>query len=158
MRYNLASLMLTGLLSACAPHFPAPEPEMGQPYLTDTALITADGTALPLHAWRPTGEPRAVILALHGFNDYGLFFGDPGDFLALRGIVSYSYDQRGFGGAPNPGNLGGCDDIYARRRSSGPCHKTTPSERCRFICTAPPWAGPWPCWLPADLTPLQWTV
>ena len=76
---------------------------MGQPYLTDTALITADGTALPLHAWRPTGEPRAVILALHGFNDYGLFFGDPGDFLALRGIVSYSYDQRGFGGAPNPG-------------------------------------------------------
>ena len=109
----MAVLMLIGLLSACAPSILEPGPETGTPQLADTVFITADGTALPLHAWRPAGKPRAVILALHGFNDYGHFFGDPGNFLALRGITSYAYDQRGFGGAPNLGTWAGVS-AYAR--------------------------------------------
>ena len=46
---------------------------------------------------------RAVILALHGFNDYSNAFEDPGDAWATRGIATYAYDQRGFGAAPERG-------------------------------------------------------
>ncbi len=107
MRSGLAALFLLSLLSACAPRIVEPGPETGTPQLTKTAFITADGTALPLHSWQPASKPRAVILALHGFNDYGHFFDDPGDFLKLRGIASYAYDQRGFGGAPRLGTWAG---------------------------------------------------
>jgi acylglycerol lipase len=41
-----------------------------------------------------------VILALHGFNDYGNAFAMPAVLWAERGIATYAYDQRGFGGAP----------------------------------------------------------
>src|SRR5947209_1387660 len=48
------------------------------PQLTDTALIMSDGARLPVRRWLPpgdrNGEPRAVILALHGFNDYSKSF------------------------------------------------------------------------------------
>ena len=107
MRRCLAAVIVVGLLSACAPRILEPGPDRGPPKLTTTTFVAADGTVLPLHAWRPAGEPQAVILALHGFNDYGYFFDDPGDFLRLRGIASYAYDQRGFGGAPNRGTWAG---------------------------------------------------
>src|SRR5262249_47536372 len=46
------------------------------------------------------GEVRAVILALHGFNDYSHAFAMPGPLWAEQGIATYAYDQRGFGGTP----------------------------------------------------------
>lgn len=52
----------------------------------------------PRHVWLPqTGEPRAVILALHGFNDYSAAFEGIGSYLADHGIALFAYDQRGFG-------------------------------------------------------------
>jgi acylglycerol lipase len=44
-----------------------------------------------------------VLIALHGFNDYGNFFADPGKYLAARGVAAYAYDQRSFGDSPNRG-------------------------------------------------------
>ena len=67
---------------------------------TDSAFIAADGASLPLRKWLPRGEVRAVILALHGFNDYSNAFAMPGPLWAEQGIATYAYDQRGFGGAP----------------------------------------------------------
>ena len=29
-----------------------------------------DGYQLPVSAWQPHGEPQAIVIALHGFNDY----------------------------------------------------------------------------------------
>ena len=49
------------------------------------------------------GEVKAVILALHGFNDYSNAFEGPGEAWAERGIATYAYDQRGFGAAPERG-------------------------------------------------------
>lgn len=96
--------MLALLFSACAPTVQAPGPPVTQPLLGDAGFHTADGEILPFRRWTPTeGKPRAVVLALHGFNDYSNFFDEPGKFLASRGIVSYAYDQRGFGNAPNRG-------------------------------------------------------
>jgi len=72
-----------------------------------TRLIATDGTALPMHAWLPTGEPRAVVLALHGFNDYSGAFEAPATIFARSGIATFAYDQRGFGAAPGRGRWAG---------------------------------------------------
>jgi alpha-beta hydrolase superfamily lysophospholipase len=66
-------------------------------------FTTEDGLALPLRAWLPQGSCRAVILALHGFNDYSNAFSAPGRAWASQGIAVYAYDQRGFGEAPHTG-------------------------------------------------------
>jgi alpha-beta hydrolase superfamily lysophospholipase len=76
-----------------------------------------DGERLPLRKWLPAGEPRAVILALHGFNDYSNAFDAPAKLWAARGIATYAYDQRGFGGAPGrlywPGSVALATDAIA---------------------------------------------
>ena len=79
---------------------PAPLPH---PALTETALTTTDDLLLPLRSWRPHGQTRAVVLALHGFNDYSNAFDAPATAWAKQGIATYAYDQRGFGGAPGHG-------------------------------------------------------
>ncbi|MSO91950.1 MAG: alpha/beta hydrolase [Rhodospirillales bacterium] len=99
-----AILTLAALAAGCTPTVRAPGPAVTQPALADDGIRTGDGEVLPLRRWMPNGgEPKAVILALHGFNDYSNFFDEPGMFLASRGIVSYAYDQRGFGAAPHRG-------------------------------------------------------
>ncbi len=47
-------------------------------------LSTADGLALPYRSWMPSESPRAIIIALHGFNDYSNFFDDPAQFFAAK--------------------------------------------------------------------------
>ena len=86
---------------------PANEPGGGDrwvtPSFTEREFIASDGTRLPLRRWLPRGPVRAVILALHGFNDYSHAFEIPAKAWAARGIATYAYDQRGFGGAPGRG-------------------------------------------------------
>lgn len=64
---------------------------------------TEDGSHLPLRQWLPKGEAKAVMVALHGFNDYSRFFEEPGKYFSSRGIACFAYDQRGFGGSPKRG-------------------------------------------------------
>ncbi len=97
------------LVSACSPVIYKPGPSVQQPLLSETIYHTADGAELQLHQWMPDIDPTAVVIALHGFNDYGQFFNDAGEFLAEKGIVSYAYDQRGFGGSDRPGLWAGVD-------------------------------------------------
>ncbi|HEX4617093.1 MAG TPA: alpha/beta hydrolase [Stellaceae bacterium] len=85
----------------------APEPHP-MPRFTATGFVAADGQVLPLRKWLPPGDSgggqiKAVILALHGFNDYSNAFEGPGEDWAKRGIATYAYDQRGFGAAPERG-------------------------------------------------------
>jgi acylglycerol lipase len=83
---------------------PAPRTEASfAPRFTDSAFIPPDGTQLPLRKWLPKGQPKAVILALHGFGDYSRAFETPAALWAKHGIATYAYDQRGFGGAPGRG-------------------------------------------------------
>jgi acylglycerol lipase len=74
------------------------------PAFTQNAFIASDGTPLPLRRWLPQGPVKAVILALHGFNDYSHAFEIPAKAWAACGIATYAYDQRGFGGAPGRGS------------------------------------------------------
>ena len=76
-------------------------------------LVALDGAHLPLEMWPATNgqggaaEPWAVIVGLHGMNDYAAAFGLPGAYWAARGVTTYAYDQRGFGRAPLRGVWGG---------------------------------------------------
>src|SRR5262249_4345655 len=81
------------------------------PHFTADAFVTADGTALPLRVWRPSGKPTAVILAIHGFNDYSNAFDGAARLLAFRGVETYAYDQRGFGAAPLTGRWVGTEQL-----------------------------------------------
>jgi alpha-beta hydrolase superfamily lysophospholipase len=77
--------------------------------LADDRFIAADGAVLPLRSWLPEGPPGAVILALHGLNDYSNAFALPAPALVAEGIAVYAYDQRGFGAAPQRGRWAGND-------------------------------------------------
>jgi alpha-beta hydrolase superfamily lysophospholipase len=90
-----------GVQFAAVQPMPPPAP---RPNFTETAFTTTDALALPLRRWLPAGgQPRAVVLALHGFNDYSNAFDAPAKEWAKAGIATYAYDQRGFGGAPGRG-------------------------------------------------------
>jgi acylglycerol lipase len=103
----IACLGLVLMLTACAATNDRQKPigPIGtvSPSISSDAMIMDDGARLPLRAWLPEGKPRAVILALHGFNDYSKAFEKPGKEWAKHGVATYAYDQRGFGQAPDRG-------------------------------------------------------
>lgn len=109
----LGAVMLA--IGACAPTIKSPGPPVTEPAIGANSLTMQDGAALPLRRWVPEGRPEAIILALHGFNDYSNAFEEPAAYLTRQGIGVYAYDQRGFGGAPNrgywPGEAALMDDL-----------------------------------------------
>jgi alpha-beta hydrolase superfamily lysophospholipase len=116
----LAVLLVLGGLSlgGCSPTVMAEGPPVTMPHDGSDKLVMADGTALPLRQWLPEGRPRAVILALHGFNDYSNAFEEPGAEWARQGIATFAYDQRGFGYAPDFGYWAGTDTMVDDLRSA----------------------------------------
>lgn len=104
-------IVLSVWIWGCVPAVHKPGDAVTAPMLLDGHYITPDGAQLPLRYWSPEQDgPEAVLIALHGFNDYSRFFEGPGEFLKTRGIASYAYDQRGFGAAPSRGRW---SDIHA---------------------------------------------
>ena len=91
------------LLGACVPRVEGAGPPRVVSALDGAAIVAADGARLPLRIWRAEGRTRAVIVALHGFNDYGEAFDAPARDWARRGITTYAYDQRGFGATATRG-------------------------------------------------------
>jgi alpha-beta hydrolase superfamily lysophospholipase len=89
---------------ASGPVAPDPRPV---PRFTGRDFVATDGALLPLRKWLPFSKPKAVILALHGFDDYSNAFAAPGEAWAKDGIATYAYDQRGFGAAPDHGRWPG---------------------------------------------------
>ncbi|UCH74190.1 MAG: lysophospholipase [Rhodospirillales bacterium] len=84
-------------VAGCAPTVTGLGPPAAEPVLAEDHIVTADGTRLPLQIWRPDGPPAAVLIGLHGFGDYANGFDRPARWWAERGILTYAYDQRGFG-------------------------------------------------------------
>lgn len=71
-------------------------------------FVSFDGSALGLSTWAPAEEePWAVLIGLHGMNDYAGTFFYSGPWFAERGVVTYAYDARGFGRSPHRGLWGG---------------------------------------------------
>ncbi|MGH8552391.1 MAG: lysophospholipase, partial [Methylococcales bacterium] len=96
--------VLAFIVISCAPAAHPPGDTIMLPKLTEKAFITEDGVKLPVRTWMPESDhPNALIIAVHGFNDYSNFFTSAGEFLSNLGIGSYAFDQRGFGAAPDRG-------------------------------------------------------
>ncbi len=112
--YALCCLVI---LAACAPRVQDFQPGLMAAKIQDNSFISEDGKALPLRAWPALGQPRAVLLALHGFNMYSNYFAEPAAWWAGRGITTYAYDQRGFGAAPEARIWGNGDAMAADARA-----------------------------------------
>ena len=73
------------------------------PVLSSYSLILGNGNILPVRSWLPVLDPKAVVVALHGFNDYSNAYAGAGKYLSGQGIALYAYDQRGFGATGSHG-------------------------------------------------------
>lgn len=109
----LGAIALLALGAACVPLDPALEAPRVLPELQGQTIQMRDGTKLPLAFWAQEGELKAVILGVHGLNDHGRSFDQPARLWARRGIATYAFDQRGFGGAPQRGRWPGTDQLIA---------------------------------------------
>ena len=103
-----AVLLLAG---GCGPTVAAMGPPIIEPALNGDHILTADEAKLPLRVWKPDGAPTAALVALHGFNDYSRSYEGPGAFWAEHGLITYAYDQRGFGKAPDHGLWAGTETL-----------------------------------------------
>jgi acylglycerol lipase len=70
-------------------------------------IIASDGAAIPYRLWKAEGEPRALVLLLHGAFDYSGAFDEVGPALAKQGYTALAYDQRGFGSTVSRGRWRG---------------------------------------------------
>lgn len=114
----LLSLFISLIEAGCSPQFHNPGPAIQPAHLSPAHFVAADGAVLPVRAWLPKeGSAKAVIVALHGFNDYSRFFQGAGEYLSRQGIACYAYDQRGFGMAPANGTWAGLDAYVADLRN-----------------------------------------
>ena len=95
---TLLILLLTGLIACAVPRVQEPSSaRMEHARLLPDSAVMRDGYRLPLRTWPAAGSPDAVVLALHGFNDYGNAFDSTARYLSAHSITTYAIDQRGFG-------------------------------------------------------------
>ncbi|MFV2003911.1 MAG: lysophospholipase [Gammaproteobacteria bacterium] len=76
--------------------------------LTPESVVVSDGYVLPMKTWPmktwfSTDNPAAVVLAMHGFNDYSNAFDAIAHIFADDLITTYAIDQRGFGATEQHG-------------------------------------------------------
>lgn len=128
---SLLAGILALLATACTPRLEPAGPAVVAPVLNANSITMEDGAELPLRRWLPKGTPRAIVLGLHGFNDYSKSFQAPGEYWAAQdGIATYAFDQRGFGAAPNrglwPGHPTMARDIVTAAALLREAHPDTP--------------------------------
>jgi len=108
IRSLLICLAAALCLAGCAPIIKragVPGVDFNGPKITDDAFYSFDGAKLGLTHWDPPAgaEPWAVIVGLHGINDYSNAFHLAAPVWAADGIATYAFDQRGYGRSPHRG-------------------------------------------------------
>lgn len=107
MRWLVFCVLVLGGCAALPVYNPM-LPDLPPASLKVDALFTMpDGARLPVREWLPAGTPRAILLALHGFNDSRDALELPAPVFAGSGIAVFAPDQRGFGAAPLRGRWPG---------------------------------------------------
>jgi alpha-beta hydrolase superfamily lysophospholipase len=103
----LAVLFAVLMLGACTPLMvqQVGRPPIGftGPHFEADTVVSFDGARLGLMKWEAPGEPWAVVVGLHGMNDYANAFHLSAPWWAEQGVTTYAYDQRGFGRSPQRG-------------------------------------------------------
>lgn len=114
-----ALVCLLVLLVACTaipqpvPVPPARYAAAGRLVPPDLVFSLRDGAAIPARVWQAHGPERAVVLALHGFNDSRDAWESSAPSLAGQGVTLVAPDVRGFGGAPMRGGWAGSARLVA---------------------------------------------
>lgn len=109
---HLLLALLALLLVACAGKPPAPRydvPREVTAYIGETrddAWTNPDGYRIAGRYWLPDGEPRAVVLLVHGTAMHGGLYDEFGRYLAARGYVAYAIDLQGWGRSEGIGERG----------------------------------------------------
>lgn len=94
-------------LTTCAIPFGVPTGTAQHPIVTSGFFLTPDGAKLPYRSYLPEGQPRAVVLALHGYTDSRDGWIMLSKVLNASGIALYAPDQSSFGATPNRGHWPG---------------------------------------------------
>ena len=111
-----ASLAVLFGLQACVSFPDAPAPTVA-PAVVGEAIRSVDGALLAADVWSAE-SPKAIIIALHGMNDYARAFEGPGAWWASHAeITTYAIDQRGFGRSPQFGRWVGAKTLAADLRA-----------------------------------------
>ncbi len=117
------SLFLVFSLVGCTPKMQNDDVITQEARIATGTFCPGGKTCLPIKQWWPEGNEvthdelpahttaKAIILALHGFNDYSNAFDAPARYLNAHGIAMIAYDQRGFGASGQPGIWGGMDNL-----------------------------------------------
>jgi len=99
-------------LAACAtPYVQPPAARHSEAGLNGSYAVMDDGYRLPLSRWQAEGASHAVVLAVHGMNDYSDSFDSTGRYLSKHNITLIAYDQRGFGSTQGHGLWHGTDRL-----------------------------------------------
>jgi acylglycerol lipase len=96
-------------LLGCAPKETMKPPDHESSFLAYSHFVATDGEVLPIRSFLPPDRPLAIIVAVHGFNDYSRAFQTVGPYLRDRRIGMIAYDQRGFGISGGTGMWAGSD-------------------------------------------------
>lgn len=97
-RFLLTGLLLQVLWGCSPPTRQEVSRPLASPFLASAHFLSPDGRVIPVRTFLPQpGSMRAIIVALHGFNDYSRAFATVGPYFASRGIGLIAFDQRGFG-------------------------------------------------------------
>lgn len=91
-------LLVSVLLVACStPQFHPVTGIQTQAKIEADTFVMSDGYRLPLKQFWPKEQTKALVLALHGFNDYSKAFDGMCEYLVANQVACIAYDQRGFG-------------------------------------------------------------
>ncbi|HEY4030744.1 MAG TPA: alpha/beta fold hydrolase [Caulobacteraceae bacterium] len=125
MRRRELLVGLSASLAGCAPvvQHALPKPSgFDGPSFSGDRFVSFDGARLGLKTWMAEGryadDPWAVIIGLHGMDDYSNAFHTAGPWWAKQGIATYAYDQRGFGRSPERGVWAGEDLMVSDLRAA----------------------------------------
>ncbi len=111
---KLTVIIFLGCLLSCSPYVVQKATVVTVPMFSSGQAIMKDGYSLPLmQLSTEVAEPKAIVLALHGMNDYSNAFRTLGEYLELKNIKLIAYDQRGFGETKGRGYWHGIHSLTA---------------------------------------------
>lgn len=111
----LSVLALVLLTSACASNKPlefTPPPDEIAAYvgeIREDNFVNPDGLNIFGRYWLPSGNPRAVMVLVHGTTMHSGLYDEFGRYLAAKGYVVYGIDLQGWGRSDGIGPRG---DVY----------------------------------------------
>ena len=103
LRALFAALLLAGCTPLMVQRVGQPPLGFAGPRIERDAIVSFDGARLGLSQWDAVGEPWAVIVGVHGMNDYANAFHMAAPWWAGQGVTTVAFDQRGFGRSPGRG-------------------------------------------------------